>query len=121
MERVISQRSTRRGDDLPRGSNATNPAMECSDSRLTAMRLAAIVRPAPLCPHFRVNLDCPVHGVSRMRRKSLWLSLALIVAIVGSVLTTLAILTQHEPSFYRRGDVSAGDLREVLSGQLFNK
>jgi hypothetical protein len=54
-----------------------------------------------------------------MRRKSLWLSLGLLTLIAGVVLTTLVMLSQHEPSFYARCAVPPGPQRTELSKEFF--
>jgi cytochrome c-type biogenesis protein CcmE len=56
-----------------------------------------------------------------MRRKSFWLSVALVVAISGTVLTTLALLTQHAPAFYLRTAVAEGEKRKDLSASCVVK
>jgi len=53
-----------------------------------------------------------------MRRKSFWLSVALVVLIAGTVLTTLVLLTQHEPAFYTRSAVPPGPQRKDISGRF---
>lgn len=50
-----------------------------------------------------------------MRRKSFWLSIFLVIVIVGGVGTALALLTQHEPAFYRRAAIPAGQQRKDVS------
>ncbi|HYV34209.1 MAG TPA: hypothetical protein VE988_00810 [Gemmataceae bacterium] len=50
-----------------------------------------------------------------MSRKSFWLSVFLLVVIVGGVTTTLVLLTQHEPAFYSRAAIPPGQQRKDVS------
>ncbi len=43
-----------------------------------------------------------------MRRKSLWLAIAMLLVAAGTVLGALAALTRHEPAFYGRCAVAPG-------------
>jgi hypothetical protein len=47
-----------------------------------------------------------------MRRKSLFLSIALVVLIGGTVLGALVLLTRHEPAFYVRNLLPQGQQRQ---------
>ncbi len=53
-----------------------------------------------------------------MRRKSLWLSVALVILIGGGVLSIVILLTQHEPAFYARCEVPAGNERTNFAVQF---
>jgi hypothetical protein len=50
-----------------------------------------------------------------MRRKSILLVLGIVVLVVATVLTTLALLARHEPRFWREAAVPAGKKREDQS------
>jgi hypothetical protein len=50
-----------------------------------------------------------------MRRRSFWLALALLAVIVGTLLTTLALLAWHEPAFYARAAVPPGKERHEMA------
>ena len=50
-----------------------------------------------------------------MRRKSLWLAVAMLLLVGGGVLAALAALTQHEPAFYARCASPPGEQRRELS------
>jgi hypothetical protein len=56
-----------------------------------------------------------------MRRKSLILALLVVVVLLGGVGATLAVLTRHEPAYYRRGIVPIGQQRRVWSVEFFNE
>jgi hypothetical protein len=50
-----------------------------------------------------------------MRRKTLWLSVGLLLLIAGSVVATVAVLVRHQPAFYGRCAVPPGPERVQLS------
>jgi hypothetical protein len=56
-----------------------------------------------------------------MRRKSLFLSLALAVMMASTVLTALVLLTRHIPAFYIRSAVPPGEQRKELSADFCTK
>jgi hypothetical protein len=56
-----------------------------------------------------------------MRRKSLYLSLALAILMMSTVLTALALLTRHVPAFYIRSAVPPGMQRKEFSGEFATK
>jgi hypothetical protein len=56
-----------------------------------------------------------------MSRKSLLLALAIVVVVVGSVGTTLALLVRHEPGFYRRSAVPPGPIRRLHSNAFVSE
>src|SRR5262245_7385740 len=53
-----------------------------------------------------------------MRRKPLILALLVVMALLGGVGTTLALLLRHEPAYYRRGLMLAGPPRLAWSAQF---
>jgi len=56
-----------------------------------------------------------------MRRKTLILALLIVVALLGGVGATLALLARHEPAYYRRGAVPLGQKRHIWSTQFFGE
>jgi hypothetical protein len=56
-----------------------------------------------------------------MRRKSLYLSLALAVMMVATVVTALGLLTRHVPAFYIRSAVPSGQQRRNFSLDFVTK
>jgi hypothetical protein len=55
-----------------------------------------------------------------MWRKSLWFSVAILVAVGGGVIAGLVAMTQHIPAFYLRAAAPTGPQRSVLSHQFTN-
>src|SRR5438132_977798 len=66
--------------------------------------------PSRICPH-----DLAPCGANFMSRKSLFLTLGLIMLAGGSIMLILALMIFHEPEFYRRAGVPAGEQRRRWS------
>jgi hypothetical protein len=56
-----------------------------------------------------------------MRRKSLILALLVVLLLLAGVGTSLALLLRHEPAFYRRGAIPAGEHRYTWSTEFLNE
>jgi hypothetical protein len=53
-----------------------------------------------------------------MRRKSVTLTMAIVVLLMGSIGSTLALLLRHEPAFYLRAVMPPGAQRSKCSGEF---
>jgi hypothetical protein len=53
-----------------------------------------------------------------MSRKSAFLAIMIVLLLLGGAGTTLALLVRHEPAFYRRCSVRAGEHRVKCSGEF---
>jgi hypothetical protein len=56
-----------------------------------------------------------------MRRKSFWLTILLALLIGGGAITSLVVLTQHEPAFYLRSIVREGEQRQHTAHECIAK
>lgn len=56
-----------------------------------------------------------------MRRRSLILALLVVLLLLGGVGATLALLLRHEPAYYRRGAILAGQQRYAWSTEFLNE
>lgn len=53
-----------------------------------------------------------------MSRKSLLLTLTILLALIAGGVLTAFLLVRHEPSFYRRAEIPAGELRKKWSNEF---
>ena len=56
-----------------------------------------------------------------MRRKSLLFALLAVLALIGVVATSLALLVLHEPAYYKRGAIFPGKERHAQSNQFWEE
>lgn len=56
-----------------------------------------------------------------MTRKSLFLTMAIVLALLGTAGAALYLLVRHEPAFYVRGKVPPGEHRKALSAAFFSE
>src|SRR5260370_31555110 len=56
-----------------------------------------------------------------MRRKSITLTIAIVVLLTGGVGSTLAFLLRHEPAFYLRATIPSGAHRTKCSGEFIGE
>ena len=55
-----------------------------------------------------------------MSRKSFFLTIGIVVALVSTAATVLVIMVRHEPAFYKRAAVPPGERRTKESGDFFS-
>jgi hypothetical protein len=53
-----------------------------------------------------------------MRRKSLILAVGIALLLLGAIVGLLAVLTRHEPEFYRERAIAPGDIRRKQSSEF---
>src|SRR5262245_16636862 len=56
-----------------------------------------------------------------MRRRSLLLALLVVLVLLGGVSASLGLVLRHEPAYYRRGAIPAGQQRYTWSTEFLNE